>query len=327
MITRRNVLVLGVCAAVAPSSLHAQQAGKVARIGFLYFGARSSDGGRYNAFMQGMRDQGLVEGRDFTIEARFADGKAERAPALAADLVRLKADVIVATGTAVYRALQREAAGIPIVITVTADPVANGYAATVARPGGNITGLSDTAANIGPKYLELLAGVAPKASRIGILLHPDNVSHPAQLKSLLLAAQLSDIQIRVSEAGTAPDIEREIAQLAQKRINAFVILNDTFYFQQLPQIAALAAKHRLPSIYGTSDYPQAGGLMSYGADLTENFRRAATFVDKILKGTKPGDLPFEQPTRYYLVINKKTAKTLGVTIPNDMLLRADKVID
>ena len=297
-------------------------------MGFLYFGSRQSslDTGRYDAFVQGMRELGYVEGTNFIIEARFADGKPERLPALAAELVRLKVDVIVATGTPAYRALQHATTTIPVVITVTFDPVGDGFAASMARPGGNFTGLTLGAADLGPKLLELLKAATPKLSRVAVLVHPGNPAHPQRLVRIMSAAQKIRIQVVLAEAGTVPEIEREFAMMTKERANATIILADGFFLQESRIVAAQALKHRLPSISQLREYAEAGGLMSYGPNSVDNFRRAATYVDKILKGAKPGELPFEEPTRYHLLINRKTALSLSLTIPQALLGQADEVI-
>jgi len=311
-----------------PRGSLAQPQSKGARIGFLYFGSRQSalDTGRYNAFVQGMRELGYVEGTNFVIEARFADGKHERLPALAAELVRLKVDVIVATGTPAYRALQHATTTIPVVITVTFDPVGDGFAASMARPGGNFTGLTLGAADLGPKLLELLKAATPKLSRVAVLVQPGNPAHPQRLVRIMSAAQKIRIQVVLAEAGTVPEIEREFAMMTKERANATIILADGFFLQESRPIAAQALKHRLPSISQLREYAEAGGLMSYGPNSVDNFRRAATYVDKILKGAKPGELPFEEPTRYHLLINRKTALSLSLTIPQALLGQADEVI-
>ena len=311
-----------------PLGAVAQSQGKVWRIGFLYFGSRQSalDSGRYNAFVQGMRELGYAEGRNLTIESRFADGNIDRAPRLATEIVGLEVDAIVATGGGIYRALQRATTSIPVVVTVTNDPVASGLVASLARPGGNFTGLTDTAVDLAPKWLELIRAAVPQMSRIGVLLAPDNVGHPDQLKRLMLAAQKIGVQIVLAEAGTVAEIESGFASLARNRADAVIVFADTFFLQQVQQIAQAALRQRAPSIYTLREYAKVGGLMSYGADLTDNFRRAATYVDKILKGAKPGELAFEQPARYFLALNLKTARTLGITIPQSLLLRADEVI-
>ena len=310
------------------STAEAQQAGKVPRVGFLYFGSRQTGPGpeRYAAFVEGMRELGYVEGRNVLVEARFADSNAERLPGLVTELLRSKVDVIVATASPTYRVLQRMNSTVPIVVTVTADPVLEGLAASVARPGGNFTGLSDTAADLGPKQIELLKSVLPKVSRVGVLLNPTNVSHPAQAKRLTLAAQNLGVQVVLAEAGTVADIEPGFASLGEKRVDAVLLFGDTFFAQQSQQIAQVALKHRMPSIFILREYADVGGLMSYGAHIVDNFRRAATYVDKILKGANPGELPFEQPTKYELAINMKTAKALGLTVPQSLLLRVDHVV-
>jgi len=284
------------------------------------------DTGRYNAFVQGMRELGYVEGTNVIIEARFADGKNEPLPALAAELARLKVDVIVATGTPVLRALQHVTTTIPVVSPLTSDPVGDGFAASIARPGGNITGLSISAADLGQKLIELLKAAVPKLSRVAVLLQPENPAHPPRLKRIMSAAQKVGIQVVLAEAGTVQDIEREFAMMTKERANAAIIFPDSFFVQASRPIAAQPLKHRLPSISANREYAEAGGLMSYGANLVDNFRRAATYVDKILKGAKPGELPIEQPPRYHLVINHKTAMALGLTIPQALLRQADEII-
>ena len=329
MTTRRKFLIaLGTSVLAVPRGSLAQQPSKGARVGFLYFGSRQSslDTGRYDAFVQGMRELGYVEGTNFIIEARFADGKPERLPALAAELVRLKVDVIVATGTPAYRALQHATTTIPVVITVTFDPVGDGFAASMARPGGNITGLTLGAADLGPKLLELLKAAMPKLSRVAVLVQPGNPAHPQRVVRIMSAAQKVGIQVVLAEAGTVPEIEREFAMMTKERANATIILADGFFLQESRIVAAQALKHRLPSISQLREYAEAGGLMSYGPNSVDNFRRAATYVDKILKGAKPGELPFEEPTRYHLLINRKTALSLSLTIPQALLGQADEVI-
>ncbi len=328
MTTRRRFLIaLGAGILAVPRGSLAQPASKGARIGFLYYGSRQTalDTGRYNAFIQGMGELGYTEGKNFTLEARFADGKGERLPALAAELVRLKVNVIVATGSPVYRALQHSTT-IPVVATVTFDPVADGYAASMARPGGNFTGLSLGAGDLGPKLLELLKAAVPKMSRVAVLLNPGNPAHPQRVIRIMSAAQNVGIQVWLAEAGTVQEIEREFAVMTKERANAAIIVADGLFLQESQSIAGQALKHRLPSISQLRELTEAGGLISYGPNSLDNFRRAATYVDKILKGAKPGDLPFEQPTRYHLVINRKTATALGLKIPEALLRQADEVI-
>lgn len=311
---------------LAPLAAQAQ-APSTARVGFFYFGSRRSalSTGRYAAFREGMRELGYVEGRNLLVEARFGDSKPERLPALAAELVSLKVDVIVATGSPTYRVLRRLPT-VPVVVTVTFDPVTEGLAATMARPGGNFTGLSDSAADLGPKQLELLKAVLPGLSRMGVLRNPDNGSHAARMERLMRAAHEVGVQVVPAEAATARGIEVAFASLAREHTEAVLLFDDTFFVQQFPQIAQAALNQRAPSIGVSREYPEAGGLMSYGPELLDNFRRAALYVDKILRGARPGQLPFEQPARFYLVINLKTARALGLTVPRSLRSRADHVI-
>ena len=306
----------------------AQQEGKVWRVGFFYFGSHQSslDSGRYDAFLSAMRDLGYIEGKNLQIEMRFGDSKIERLQDLASELMRAKVDVIVATGGPVYSVLQQTTTTIPIVITVSADPVLSGVATSLARPGGNFTGLSDNGAELMPKQLELLMAVRPRFSRVGVLLNPDNVSHQIRVKQLTTFVQKLKLQVVSAKAATVADIEPGFALLARERADAVILFGDTFFVQHFQDLAQAALRHRMPSIYLIHQYAQAGGLMSYGADLLDNFRRAASYVDRILKGAKPSDLPFEQPARYSLAINLKTATVLGLTIPQSLLQRADEVI-
>jgi ABC-type uncharacterized transport system substrate-binding protein len=328
MKTRRRALLaltLASLAGILPAS--AQQ--KVRRIGFLYYGSRQSalQTGRYGAFIDGMREQGYVEGKDFVIEARFADGRNESLPEFVAQLARLKVDVIVATGGQTAQATQQMASATPVVLTVAGDPVGDGYAASFARPGGNLTGLTSANVDTVLKSFEMVRAAVPRLSRLAVLLNSVVKSQVRQVRAIETEARKSGIRVLSVDAHTAEDIERGFANMARQRAEALVILGDTFLIQQARQIAELCLKHRVASLYPTPDYPEAGGLMSYGPDLTYNFRRAAFYVDRIVKGTKPGELPFEQPMRMQLVLNLKTAKAIGLAIPRELLLRADKVIE
>ena len=330
MITRRKLIVaLGASTLLPPLRAFAQQQNKLWRIGYLDFGSRKSlvDSGRYAALIQGLNEHGYVEGRNFVLEARYADGNADRVNGLAAELVRQKADLILSTGNPASHAAQRATATIPIIVTVTNDPVAEGFAASLARPGGNMTGMASSATDTAQKNVELLMIAVPKLKRIAAITNPASSSHPPQLLLIQAAARKTGKQVLPMGVRTPEDIERGFATMARERIDAVIILGDAFLLQQRTQIAKLALKHRLPSINALAGYAEAGGLMSYGADFTDNFRRAGIFVDKILKGAKPGDIPFEQPTRYYLVVNRKTAKALGIKPTNELLARADKVIE
>ena len=327
---RRNLLIaLGAAALAAPLRTFAQQAGKVWRIGFLSSIARpvSLDAHYYGAFLRGMRELGYVEGKNLVIEWRFAEGKYERLAVLAAELVQLKVDVIVTAGTPATGVAQKATTTIPIVMGTVGDPVGSGFVKSLARPGGNITGLSEIAVDLSPKLLEMLISMVPKLSRVAVLMNPGNSSHATRLKSIQAAAQAVSVTILPAEARTAKEIENAFSMMAQKKTGAVIVMVDALFNQQVRQIAELAAKNRLPTISGLREYVEAGGLMSYGQNLADNFRRAATYVDKILKGAKPGDLPVEQPTNFELFINGKTAKALGLKIPQSLLISADKVIE
>ena len=317
---------LGVLAAPLPSP--AQQTTKVWRIGFFYFGSRQSslDTGRYSSFLQGMRELGYIEGKNFVVVGRFADGAREALPGLAAELIREKMDVIVATGTPVNSALQKATRTVPIVSTVSSDPAGDGSTASIARPGGNITGLSNFAPELSQKQVELLTACVPKLSRLAVLVNRANPEHVGRLKLVESTAGNVGIRVLAVGGGTPDEIARSFGAMARDRAQAVLILGDTFFLQQARQIAELALKHRLPSIFLNLEHVEGGGLMSYGPNFTDNFRRAASYVDKILKGAKPADLPIEQPTKFELVINLKTAKALELTIPQSLLLRANQVI-
>lgn len=330
MTTRRKLLfAIGAGVLAAPLAPFAQQKGKVWRVGFFYFGSRqsASETGRYEEFLRGMRELGYVEGKNLAVEARFADGKTERLRDLAAELVRLKVDVIVATGSPASRAMQQATTTIPIVMTVSADPIGEGFAASLARPGGNVTGLSSGNVEVTPKHLELLMLAVPKLTRVAVLLNSANGTHPARLKLIQDAAGKASLRVLAVAARTPDEIERGFGTMTRDRAQAVIVLGDTFFQQQMRQIADLAVKQRLPAMFTNREYAEAGGFMSYGQTLRNNFRRAANYVDKILKGARPGELPIEQPSRLVLVINRKTAKALGLTIPQELLVRADEVIE
>ncbi len=330
MNNRRKLFnALGAGALAVPFSSFAQQRSRVWRLGYLDLGSRQFmlEAGRYAKLLQGLREKGYVEGKNLEVEARFADGNADRLDALAAELIALNVDLILTLGTPAIRAAQRASSTKPIVVITQADPVGSGFAASLARPGGSVTGMSDGVVDTVKKLVELLGGAVPKLTRIAVLANPANSVHPPLLSQIQEAAQQTGRQVVTVAARAPAEIERAFAAMVQERVDGLVILVDTFLLQQRKQIAELALKHRLPSIYPQQYYAEAGGLMSYGADLNENFRRAGIFVDKILKGARPGDIPFEQPTRYYLVINLKTAERLGIKLSGEMLLRTDKVIE
>jgi putative ABC transport system substrate-binding protein len=306
----------------APLAAEAQQlSGKIARIGLL------GDVPSFlnEEFRQGLRELGYVEGQSIVIEHRYPEWKYERLPGLAADLVRLKVDVIVAASPAATKAAKQATSTIPVIFIVSGDPVADGFVASLARPGGNITGLATTSPELVGKQLELLKGVAPKVSRVAVLQNPN--THRDVLRQAEGAARALGVQLQILEARTPSEIEAAFAAMSSHRTDGILVLRDAVFRAQRAQITALAAKNRLPAIYGLREEAEAGGLVAYGASVPQLYRRAATYVDKILKGARPGDLPVEQPTKYELVINLKTAKALGLTIPPSLLARADQVIE
>jgi putative ABC transport system substrate-binding protein len=321
------IVALALSLVVAPLTTDAQQAGKIPRIGYLSPRSRLDPLPYDRAFLLGMAEFGYVEGKNVVIEWRFADGAYERLPALAADLVRLNVDVIVAPSSSAIRAAQQATTTIPIVFLSTGDPVGSGFVASLARPGGNITGLSNTNLDVSAKLLELLMAMAPKLSRVAVLGNPGSSTHSAILKSVQDAA-LSRAGVRVLsvEVRTREEIERGFVGMTQNRADGVMVAADAFLNEQSQHIAPLALKHRLPSISQPRVYAEAGGLMSYGPNTADSYRHAATYVDKILKGAKPADLPVEQPTKFELVVNLKTAKALGLKIPESIRIRADEVI-
>jgi putative ABC transport system substrate-binding protein len=326
---RKLVIALGAGALIAPFSSFAQQQGKVWRIGFLGAMSRQAllDSNRLQAFLQGMRELGYVEGKNVVFEWRFADGKYERLNDLAANLTELKPDVIVAVPSPAIRAVQKATATIPIVMANTGDPVGSGFIASLAHPGGNITGVSNVSGDISAKYLELLMAIVPKLSRMAILGNPGSSTHGTIVKNVQTAAQRSRVTVIQVDARTPEELERGFTVMKREAANAVIVAPDGFVIGQGRQIAELASRFRIPAIYGARESVEAGGLMSYSTDLNENYRRAAIYVDKILKGAKPSDMPVEQPTKFELVINGKTAKALGLKIPQSLLIMADKVIE
>jgi putative ABC transport system substrate-binding protein len=326
---RRTLLFAGGLGLATPLWSFAQPAGKVWRIGFLSFPSRQSllETGRYGAFLQGMRERGYTEGKDFVIEARYADGNNEFLPRLAAELVQSRVDVIVTIGSAANHAARKATATVPIVMTLSIDPVGEGLAASLARPGGNLTGLSIVSVEIAQKHVEILKTLVPALSRLAVLRNFGNPGHPAQIKAVEATAQTLSVRVLAFDGRTPDDIEKSFPDMARGNAQAVLVLGDAFFVQQKRQIAELALKHALPSISNPREFPEAGGLISYGADVTDNFRRAAAYVDRILKGAKPGELPIEQPVKFDLVINLKTARALGLTVPQLLLLRADRVIE
>jgi putative ABC transport system substrate-binding protein len=305
----------------------AQQNGKIWRIGWLLpRSAAEGDADYFAAFPQGLRDLGYIEGKNLVIERRFAEFKQERFPALAAELVQLNVDVLVASGTQATAAAQKATATIPIVMTNTTDPVASGFVKTLAHPGGNITGRSTFTGDLRPKQLEFLLSAVPKATRVAALFNP-TMLNPTLLNSLQEAAKNAGVRIIPVEARFKHEIDNAFASMAQQKVEAVVVVNDALFDGSPRQIADLAAKYHLPLIGSNRTYTEAGCLMNYGPNYTENYRRSAYYVDRILKGTKPADLPVEQPMVFEFLINQKTARALGVKIPKTTLLTATAVIE
>ena len=307
----------------------AQPAGKVPRVGYLLAGSHSDPQRQrlLEAFRQGLRELGYVEGQNIAIESRWAEGQYDRYPALAADLVRSKVDVIVAQSGAATRAAQQATRTIPIVMSLSNDAVGSGLVASLARPGGNVTGLTIMAPDLAGKQFQLLKEVVPKVSRVALLTNPANPASAPFLREAEVAARALGVRLQTLEARDPQEIDSAFAAMTRERAGALLIHADALFGNQRRQIAELATKRRLPAVYGVREYAEAGGLMAYGANHIDLVRRAATFVDKILKGAKPGDLPVEQPTKFDLVINLRTAKAIGLTIPPSVLQRADQIID
>ncbi|HSS70949.1 MAG TPA: ABC transporter substrate-binding protein [Casimicrobiaceae bacterium] len=309
----------------APLAAFSQNQSKVWQIGF--HAADSASTRLYDSFRQGMREQGYVEGKTCIIEARFADGRYDRLPVLAQELLRAKVDVIVAGTTLGVQAAKKATASVPIVMVAIPDPIGEGFVASLSRPGGNITGLTTIVTEASAKHVELLRGVIPHLSRIAVLINPTNPSDGLILEQVGGAAFSSGVKVTPVEAASAAEIETGFAAMVHAHAEAVIVTADSLFDVQRDHIAKLALKNRLPTIYSNRDFTQAGGLMSYGQDLGDQYRRAAVYVDRILKGAKPSDLPIEQPLVLELVINRKTAKALGIALPTELLLRADRVID
>jgi putative ABC transport system substrate-binding protein len=309
----------------APLTLLAQPQSRVARIGFLAGGSASAR--VQQPFLQGMRELGLVEGRDFAVDWRFAEGRYERLPGLVAELVRLKVDVIVAAATLCVQAAHQATTTTPIVMVGVPDPIGEGFAVSLSGPGGNITGLTNIVTEVSSKHLELLQVAVPRLSLVAVLINPGNPSDALILEQIEGTAYTRRIKVLQVEAGTANQIEAGFAAITRARAQAVIVATDAYFDMQQELIIKLAVDNRLPTISSSREMTEAGGLMSYGQDLALHYRRAATYVDKILKGAKPGSLPIEQPTVLEFVINRKTARVLGLAIPHELELRADRIIE
>ena len=324
---RKFMVVIAGGFLASPLAAGAQQAGKVYRIGVLDFGA--PDPARqawWTAFRQQMRELGYVEGQNVTFEPRWAQGDLDRVPKLAAELVGLKVDVIVTGGQVAALAARRATSTIPIVMGTGSDPVAVGLVASLRQPGGNVTGMTSINSELSGKRLELLRNVAPRASRIAVLWDERDAGSRLNADETEAAAKASGLTIHRVAVGSAAGLEAAFATVVRGRAGGLIVISTARLFAYRKRIAELAVKHRLPTVVGLREYVEAGSLASYGTDYPDLFRRAAVYVDKILKGAKPADLPIEQPTKFELVINLKTAKALGLTIPQSLLGRADEVI-
>ena len=328
-VTRLVPAVVLLLLAASLGTAGAQPPEKVPRVGYLNPGSSSDPvrQRRLEALRQGLRDLGYVEGQNIALEPRWAEGKFDRYPALAADLVRSKVDVIVAWSGAATKAAQEATRTIPIVMSAVNAPVGSGLVASLARPGGNVTGTTVMAPDVVGKRLELLKEVVPKVSRVAVLQNPDNPARAFLLREVEARARALGVRLQILEARNPPEIDSAFAAMTRERAGAFLGLSDAIFDTQRGQILELAAKRRLPSIFGNRENAEAGGLMAYGPNFLDLERRAATYVDKILKGAKPADLPVEQPTKFELVLNLRTAQAIGLTIPPSLLLRADRVIE
>ena len=312
---RRQFIALFAGVSIAPSlAAHAQEPTKIARIGFLGLAPASSWASRLEVLRSGLREFGWVEGRNILIEFRWAEG-ADQLPELAAELVRMNVDVIFAVSSTYVEVARQATQTIPIVFAIHADPVGLGHVASLARPGGNITGLSMLLTELGAKELEILKEAVPQVTRIGVLWNPTTPSHPRALKAVEAAGETLRVQIHAMPVRTVEDFDGAFATMTQQRVGAFLSLSGPLDYAQRAPLAELALKHRLPGMFGQKENVKAGGLMSYSADTLDLVRRSAAYIDKILKGAKPADLPVEQASKYELAINLKTANALGLEIP------------
>jgi ABC-type uncharacterized transport system substrate-binding protein len=325
-VRRREFITLLGGAAAWPLGARAQQPGRPARVGVLTPGGEIANP-LYAAFRQEMRRLGYAEGHTLILEFRSAAGSADRLPELAAELARMPVDVILVEATAAARAAKQATSSIPIVMGVVAEPVETGLVANLARPGGNITGFTSLTPELGTKRLGLLKEAFPDMTRVGVLLNPRNPGNELQLASIKRAAATLGLAVETAEAERRDDIAAALDRLRERGVFALIVLGDSVFFNEYKLIVLLATAKRLPAIYPDRVYADAGGMIFYGPDVTNNFRRAADYVDRILKGAKPGDLPVQQPTKFELIINAAAAKAIDVTLPSALLLRADEVIE
>jgi putative ABC transport system substrate-binding protein len=327
---RRSLMIaLGASALHVPLAAFAQQPGAVRRIGFLSQRVRpaSLDADVISALRRNLRELGYVEGQNLNIDWRFAEGRSERLQTLAAELVASKVELIIAVGSLATAAAQKATTTLPIVMVSVSDPIGSGFVKSLARPGGNVTGFSDLLGDISSKQLELLIGMVPGLVRVAVMVNPLNHSNAAILKNIERGAQRTKAKIAAVQVDGAQNIEAAFVRMGRERAGAVIIASDGLFIQEAARIAKFAAKYRLPAISWVGEYVEAGGLMSYGANITELYARAAIYVDKILRGAKAGDLPVEQPAIFELLVNAKTAKALGMRIPNEVLVQATRVIE
>jgi putative ABC transport system substrate-binding protein len=317
-----TVIALTACGAM----VEAQQPGKLYRIGYLTGNPRGANSERIDAFRQGLRELGYFEGKNIVIHWRSADGKLERLPGLASELVRLNVDVLVTGGPSATRPAKEVTSTVPIVMTQDSDPVGNGFITSLARPGGNITGLSTVASEMSGKQVELLKEIVPKLSRVVVLGTSTNPGNAQALRDAELGAGAFGVKFQYLDVRATGDIEPMFQEASKLRADGILVVNSIVFNSQRKQVAHLAVKSRLPTLYSRREFVDTGGLISYGVSISDLDRRAAIYVDKILKGAKPGDLPVEQPTKFELMINLKAAKQIGLTIPPNVLARADRVI-
>ena len=324
---REFISLLGGAAAAWSLEARAQQAGKRYMVGILSAGGSSVQAALNAAFSDGLREWGWVEGKNVVFEPRFAENRLERLPELATDLVRLKVDVIAAAGTLAPLAAKQATSTIPIVMTAAGDPLGSGLVASLARPGGNVTGMSLMAPDLGGKRLELLKEVVPRLARVAVLWNAANPYSALVFKETQAAGRTLGIEIQSLEVRAPDDFDGAFEAARRERPDALITVEDPLTFSHRQRVADFTAEQRLPSLHGLREFAAAGGLLSYGANLVDLFRRAAGYVDKILRGVKPADLPVQQPTKFELVINLKTAKTLGLTVPLTLQASADEVIE
>jgi len=324
---RRSFVTFAMAAVWSPRASRAQRPSpKLRRVGYLDTSSASIAGIRLDRLRAGLRDLGHEEGRNIVIEARWAESSYERLPRLAAELLGLKLEVIVAAGPAAIQVVRQATTTLPVVFAASGDPLAFGFVQSLSRPGGNVTGVSSVGADLSTKYLEFLRVAIPTLSTVAVLMNPGHPGHPDYLRNIQTAAR-DGVRVLPIPAANAGQIQAAFSAIQQRRAGALIVLGDGLFFSQARRIAELAVQQSLPTLFSTREPVQVGGLMSYGPNLAEQFYRAATYVDKILRGAHPGELPVEQPTTFELVINLSTAKAIGLTLRQELLLRADALLE